>query len=209
MLITDPACPAARRDAYKQAWLNIRFAMLSAPGPALLVSAIDETASAAALAANLAILAAQEGERVILVDADPHEPSVESLFTISTRPGFSTLIRHEGADVESALQELDLPGAASLRLVGAGDEGGVPGGLGRARALGEVLTRLKNGADRLILIGTPVLTHVDSMDLCPLVDGVVVTMTPGKTHREDAARARQVLDRVHAPLLGVVLTQST
>jgi Mrp family chromosome partitioning ATPase len=110
--------------------------------------------------------------------------------------------------VESALQDVDLPGASSLRLLGAGDEGGVPGGLGRAHALSLVLAQLKHGADRLLLIGTPVLTHVDSMDLCPHVDGVVITMTPGKTHREDAARARQVLDRVHAPLLGVVLTQN-
>jgi Mrp family chromosome partitioning ATPase len=37
------------------------------------------------------------------------------------------------------------------------------------------------------------------------VDGVVLAVAPGKTHRMDAARAREVLDRVHAPLLGVIL----
>jgi Mrp family chromosome partitioning ATPase len=58
-------------------------------------------------------------------------------------------------------------------------------------------------------VGAPILTHTDSMDLCPLVDGVIVTVSPGKTHREDARKARQILDRVHAPLLGVVLTASS
>jgi Mrp family chromosome partitioning ATPase len=89
----------------------------------------------------------------------------------------------------------------------AGTAGGVPGGIGHARGLGELLLRLKNSADRVILIGAPILTHVDSMALCPLVDGVVLTVTPGKTHRLDARRAREILDRVGTPLLGVVLTR--
>jgi Mrp family chromosome partitioning ATPase len=204
LLITDSACPPDQRQAYQQTYLSTRFALLGAAGNTLLVSALDGSATAAPLAANMAILAAQEGESVLLVDADPFTAPLSSLFTLVKSTGFVNLIRQEGADVAGAIQETLI---ANLRLVAAGEGGGIPGGLGRARALREVLLRLKNAADRLILIGTPILTHVDSLDLCPLVDGVVVTMTPGKTHREDAARARQVLDRAQAPLLGVVLTR--
>jgi protein-tyrosine kinase len=203
VLVIDPTCPAAVREAYSQTFLSVRFALLGRPGGSVLVSAVDSTAAAAPLAANLAILAAQEGERVVLIDADPHSPTLDNLFTLSTRPGFSSLIRHDGADVAAAVQETDVP---KLWLVGAGDEGGYPGGIGRAPALAEVVRRLKAGVERLILIGAPILSHVDSMDLCPHVDGVVLAVAPGKTHRLDAARAREVLDRVHAPLLGVVLT---
>lgn len=204
LLVTDPTCPSAVQEAYRQTFLNVRFAMLGMPGTTLLISSINSTTSAAPLAANLALLAAQDGEHVVLVDADPHGHSLETLFSLSTRPGFSSLIRHEGTEVGSAIQETELP---KLRLVGAGDGGGFPGGIGRAPALVEVLRKLKSSAERLILIGAPVLSHVDTMDLCPHVDGVVLTVTPGKTHRLDAARAREVLDRVHAPVLGVVLTQ--
>lgn len=205
VLVSDPSCPAAVRDAYRQTFLNVRFALLDKPGGTVLVSAVDSTAAAAPLAANLAILAAQEGERVVLIDADPHNSTLDALFTLSTRPGFSSLIRHDGADVAAAVQETEI---AKLWLVGAGDAGGFPGGIGRAPALAEVVRRLKGGVDRVILIGAPILSHVDTMDLCPFVDGVVLTVMPGKTHRMDAARAREVLDRVRAPLLGVVLTRT-
>src|SRR5579864_5275077 len=108
MLITDLNCPAAVQEAYKQTYLNVRFAMLGATGGTLLVSAIDNTATAAPLAANLAIRCAQEGERVVLIDADPYTPSLDSLFALSTQSGFSTVIRHEGVDVTSALHEVEI-----------------------------------------------------------------------------------------------------
>ncbi len=210
-LVTDAECDKLVVEAYKQAFLNMRFAMLSLPGTTLLISAVDDTTTAAPLAANFAILAAQEGERVVLVDADPHTPSLDALFKLTAATGFSSVIRQEGADLAGALQEVDLGSTQplDLRVLRAGDAGGVPGGVGRARGLHELILRLKNDADRLILVGAPILTHIDSMDLCPLVDGVIVTVSPGKTHREDAGKARQILDRVHAPLLGVVLTASS
>jgi Mrp family chromosome partitioning ATPase len=207
LLITDSSCPPSIRDAYKETFLSIRFAQLSGTGPTLLLSAVDGSASAAALAANLAILAAQEQERVILVDADPYAPTLDSLFDLGPSDGFTNLIRNEGPDVAAVLHVV--AAQPTLRVMSAGTAGGVPGGIGHARGLAELLIRLKNAADRVILIGAPILTHVDSMALCPLVDGVVVTVTPGKTHRLDARRAREILDRVGSPLLGVVLTQNT
>ena len=208
-LVTDTDCPPERVGAYRQAFLNTRFAMLNLGGTSLLISAVDGTADAAASAANFAILAAQEGERVILVDADLHSPTLDRQFNIAGSPGVSELIRRTDVDAVGALQPIDL-GTASrldLRVLGAGRGGGIPGGIGRAPGLRSLIEGLKAAADRLIVIGTPILTHVDSMDLSSLVDGVVVIVTPGYTHREDAAKARQVLDRVQAPVLGVVLTK--
>ncbi|HVA88824.1 MAG TPA: hypothetical protein VNL71_03190 [Chloroflexota bacterium] len=207
-LASEPGCPKEVAEAYRQAFLATRFAMLHLPGTSLLVSAVDDSTTAAPLAANFALLAAMEGERVVLVDADPHTPTLGHLFSLTPALGFSELVRHEGADALGSLQPIDLGSSqpVDLRVLGAGNAGGIPGGVGRAIGLRELLLRLKNDADRVILVGTPILTHVDSMDLCSLVDGLVVTMSPGRTHREDAARARQVLDRVSAPLLGVVLT---
>jgi Mrp family chromosome partitioning ATPase len=206
-LVTDAGCPPEQVGAYRQAFLNTRFAMLNLGGTSLLISAVDGTAGAATPAANFAILAAQEGERVILVDGDLHAPTLDRQFNIAGSPGVSELIRRTDVDAVSALQPVDLGTAArlDLRVLGAGQAGGIPGGIGRAPGLRSLIESLKAAADRLIVIGTPILTHVDSMDLSGLVDGVVVVLTPGYTHREDAAKARQVLDRVQAPVIGVVL----
>ena len=209
-LASDPECPKEVAAAYREAFLSTRFAMLNYPGTSLLISAVDDSTTAAPLAANFALLAAMEGERVILVDADAHTPTLGRLFSLTPALGFSELTRHEGIDALGSLQPIDLGSSqpVDLRVLGAGNAGGMPGGIGRAPGLSELLLRLKNDSDRVILVGTPVLTHVDTMDLCSLVDGLVVTMSPDRTHREDAARARQVLDRVSAPLLGVILTSA-
>jgi len=203
LLVSDPACPPALRAAYAQTWLNVRYALLGSAGRTLLVCAADNTADAAPLAANLAILAAEEGEHTLLVDADPHTPSLAGLFNLNAGAGFASLVRQDSANVASMIQESAVP---NLSLLGGGDSVGIPGGIGRAPGLGEVMMRLKSSADRLVLIGSPILTQIDSLDLCPLVDGVLVAVHPGRTHREDAGRAKELLARVRAPLLGVVLT---
>ena len=203
LLVSDPACPPALRAAYAQTWLNVRYALLGSAGRTLLVCAVNDTADAAPLAANLAILAAEEGERTLLVDADLHTPSLAGLFELEDGAGFAGLIRQEGANLSAATRESAVP---NLSLLGGGDKSGIPGGIGRAPGLREVMMRLKNSADRLVLVSSPLLTQIDSLDLCPLVDGVLVAVHPGRTHREDAGRAKELLARVQAPLLGVVLT---
>jgi len=203
ILVSDPACPPALRAAYAQTWLNVRYALLGSAGRTLLVCAVNDTADAAPLAANLAILAAEEGERTLLVDADLHTPSLAGLFELEDGAGFAGLVRQEGANLSATTRESDVP---NLSLLGGGDKLGIPGGIGRSPGLREVMMRLKNSADRLVLVSSPLLTQIDSLDLCPLVDGVLVAVHPGRTHREDAGRAKELLARVQAPLLGVVLT---
>jgi Mrp family chromosome partitioning ATPase len=204
LLVVEAGFPAAARAAYEEAFLNLKFALLTAPGSTVLVAPIDASTSAAALAANLAILSAQENETTILVDADYYTPTLGTLFALAPSAGFRDLIQSETPDIAPCLNAAaDVPG---LYLMAAGAGAPLPGGVGRARQTREVLAQCKNSADRVIVIGIPLLERVDSLDLCQFVDGVVVTVSPGKTHRQKAARARLLLDRVKAPLLGVVLT---
>lgn len=209
LLVIDPSFPAATRAAYEQTLLNVRYALLGDGGNTLLISAVDPATAAAPLAANLALLAAQDGEDVLLIDGDLHRPSLDGLFAVEQRPGFATAVRQDTADAAAALQTIDIANLRGrLRVLPAGDGGGIPGGIGRARGLGEAMLRLKNSAERVVLIGAPLLAQVDSLDLCPYVNGVVAVARSGATHREDAARARDLLARVNAPFLGVVLTEA-
>jgi Mrp family chromosome partitioning ATPase len=204
LLVTDPTCSDVVREAYAQTLLNVRFALYGAAGNTLLVASVDGTSNAAVVATNLAVLAAQEGERVVLVDTNAAAPSLGSLFTLAEAPGFTSLIRQEGMNPAASLQQVDVP---NLYVLGVEQGKLIPGGLRRAPGLDEVLLRLKNVSDRVILIGAPILTQVDSLDLCQNVDGVLVTVCPDRTHREDAGRARAILERAHAPVLGVVLSK--
>ena len=203
VLVTDPACTPPVRDAYAQTLLNLRYALYGSGGTSVLVSAVDDTSNAAIVAANLAILAAQEGERVVLVDTDPRHGSLSSLFDLAEVPGFTSLIRQEGMNPTASLQQVDVP---NLYLLGVEKGRLIPGGLARADGLPGVLTRLKHISDRLFLIGAPILGSIDSLDLCAHVDGVLITIGQDRTHRDDVGRARTILKRAHASVIGVVLT---
>ncbi len=203
-LVSESACPDSLRKAYDQAFLNVKYELMTAEGTSILVCAIDASASACAVAANLAILAAKDGESVVLIDGDPHTPSLESLFSLTAPLGFKNLVQDESPDFVAALNAVpDVPG---LHLIGAGTAAPIAGGIGRAKHLHEVLLQLKKSVDRVIIIGAPILEQIDGLDLAKLVDGVIIAVAPGKTHRLDAARARELLDRVKAPVTGVLLT---
>lgn len=203
-LVSESACPDVLRKAYEQAFLNVKYGLMTAAGTSILVSAIDASASACAVAVNLAILAAKDGESVVLIDGNPRTPSLESLFSLTAPLGFKNLVQDESPDFVGALNAVpDVPG---LHLIGAGSAAPIPGGIGRAKHLHEVLQQSEKSVDRVIIIGAPILEQIDGLDLARLVDGVIIAVTPGRTHRLDARRARDLLDRVKAPVLGVVLT---
>lgn len=203
-LISNSECPDELRKAYEQAFLNVKYELMTATGSSIMVCAIDGSASACAVGVNLAILAARDGESVVLIDGDPHTPSLGSLFSLTAPLGFKNLVQEESPDFVGALNAV--PEVPGLHLIGAGSAAPIPGGIGRAPHLHDVLLRLKKSVDRVIIIGAPLLEQVDGLDLAKLVDGVIIAVMPGRTHRLDAARARELLDRVKAPVLGVVLT---
>ena len=138
----------------------------------------------------------------MLVDANPYAPSLQALFALSKHAGFADLLRGETIEAHGQL----VAAVPNLQVIGAG-EGQLPVGRQYRAAVAGVLAPLKDGADQLILIGPPLMTRADSLELCHFVDGVIVTLVLGVTSRVDAARARDLLARVRAPLLGAVLTR--
>ena len=71
--------------------------------------------------------------------------------------------------------------------------------------LADTIFRLKGRTDRLILVGSPLLSYTESLALCPYVDGLFVVVSTYKARRAALARARALLARVNAPLVGAVI----
>ena len=124
-LLTDFAHTTMYSEALRTLYANIRFQWEnSAERPACAHSLLIPTPSAygdyAAVAANLAIVAAQSGSAAILVDADLRTPSYQQRFGLEKTTGLSDLLLDESLTPEkiaAALQSTFIPG---LRLLGAG-----------------------------------------------------------------------------------------
>src|SRR5689334_4578664 len=87
LLITALACPSSVVEAYHTLFTNADLALGPNAGRMIAVAAIDDTADAATVAANLALVAAQGGDRTLLIDANVQQPTLAGLFGVKETPG--------------------------------------------------------------------------------------------------------------------------
>ncbi len=204
LLVSSPECPSAVVEAYHTLFTNVELAMGAANDRVLAVAGVDASANAALVAANLALVGAESGERTLLVDADMEAPALDALFGANPGPGLVQLLRGEQGDLRDLAQPTTLP-TLGVIAAGAAAAGTRHHRLDRLGDLSAAVLRLKNAADRVVIVAAPVLSAPDAQRLAASVDGMLLVIAPGRTSREDAARARALLERAQAPLLGVAI----
>jgi non-specific protein-tyrosine kinase len=99
-------------------------------------------------------------------------------------------------------------GVANLRLLPSGPALTNPVDLLNAPRFAALLAQLQAGADVLIIDAPPVLAVADAAVLSRKVDGVLLVFRAGRTKRDQAAKARALLAKANANLLGAVLTNA-
>ena len=100
------------------------------------------------------------------------------------------------------LQGTDIPG---LRVLTSGPAVAVPSDLLASHAMSELLSRLLDEADVVLLDAPPVTVATDAAELATQVDGVLLIVAAGQTKRDDAQHAKEVLAQVGARVVGVAL----
>lgn len=201
------------RSATAEAWQSLRTNLeFSGLDPALrasgeggrslqtlLLATPDASADKSAAIANLAVVMAQAGDRVVIVDGDLRKPAQHEIFGASNARGLSTLLAEGGAP---ALLKTSVD---NLSLLPAGPAPANPVAILSNKRLASLLSDLRTSADWVLIDAPPVLAVTDAALWASLVDGVVLLLNAGATKRDHAQRARTVLEKVHANILGAVL----
>jgi non-specific protein-tyrosine kinase len=155
-------------------------------------------------AANLAIVLAESGRRVILVDADMHRPSQMKLFGVSGRNGVSTLLLDSTASAAAMLRSTWLP---NLSVLPAGVTPADPSLLLSSKRVDDLLAQLHELADLVVIDTPPLLAQPDAALLATRADGVLLVVDATKSRGRQAARAVEMLHESGAVVLGVVLNR--
>ncbi|MEZ4862208.1 MAG: CpsD/CapB family tyrosine-protein kinase [Caldilineaceae bacterium] len=195
--LRDPHSPAA--EAYQSLRTNVEFSSLEQPVRTLLVTGVDAGVEKSVALANLAVVMAQAGDRVILVDGDLRRPMQHEIFGLQNQAGLSTWFEQGGA---APLQQTEVE---RLQLLPAGPTTGSPVALLSQRRLEEALNELSQQADYILCDAPPVLAVTDAALWAAKVDGVLLLINAGGTKRDQAQRARSILEKVHARIIGAVL----
>jgi capsular exopolysaccharide synthesis family protein len=200
---TDPRSPAA--EAYRTLRTNLTFAALDKPIETLVVTSAAPDEGKSIVLANLAVTMAQGERRTILVDADLRRPGLHEIFGIANDRGLTTMIVEERALDDPPLIDI---GVDNLYLVPSGPLPPNPADILGSYKMERVIAALKAQADIVLFDAPPVVAVTDAAVLGTKVDGLLLVVCAGRTRREHAQRARELLERVHVRVIGAVLNDA-
>ncbi|MDO8671987.1 MAG: CpsD/CapB family tyrosine-protein kinase [Dehalococcoidia bacterium] len=196
---SNPRSPIA--EAYRQLRTNIQFSSLDKTLRSLLVTSTSPEEGKSTTLANLAVAIAQTGSRVILVDCDLRRPTIHSIFGLGNAAGLTSVV----LDPASRHLPLQDSGIENLQILSSGPLPPNPSELLGSRRMGEVIDLLESEADMVLFDSPPIIAVTDAAILATRVDGVILVINAGKTKRELARKAKALLEKVNANILGVVL----
>ena len=203
--ISEPRHEAV--EAYRGLRTNIQFLGLDRT-----ISVVQVTSSLAGegkttTSTNLAVVLAQAGLRVALVDADLRRPRVHEVFGIPQSPGFTDVLL--GADAKLVVNHVDIEGGNRLSVYASGTVPSNPSEMLSSRRAHQLLNEMGGHYDYVIVDSAPVLPVSDSVALSGAVDGVIVVAHAGRVTDDNIVETVARLDRISAPILGLVLNQAT
>ena len=198
-LVTLTAPRSAAAEAYQSLRTNIEFSSLGRDLKSLLVTCPDTETTKSEALANLAVVMADAGDRVIVVDGDLRRPLQHDIFGVRGDAGLTNWLQDGGVP---AVADTQIP---HLRVLPAGPLPPNPVALLSHKRLAELLQSLTGEADYVLVDAPPVLAVTDAALWASQVDGTLLAVTAGRTKREQAQRAKEVLEKVQSNIVGAVL----
>jgi capsular exopolysaccharide synthesis family protein len=180
---------------------NLLFMSPDKPFRTVVVSSASPSEGKSTTLINLGVAMAQTGTRVLLMDTDMRRPRLHLAFGVPDDVGVSSLVVGEGS-LERAVKSTEVP---NLFLLPCGPLPPNPAELLHTRAFSELLSKLKERYDCILLDSPPLGPVSDALVLAKQADGILLVLKAGGTHREQAKRAIRSLRDVKARIIGALL----
>ncbi|MGG3640554.1 CpsD/CapB family tyrosine-protein kinase [Bacillus gobiensis] len=197
--LTNPKSPTS--EQYRTIRTNIEFSSVDRHVRSIIVTSAGPGEGKSTTVANLAVAFAQQGKKVLLVDADLRKPTVQYTFRVDNLDGLTSVLMKQ-TTLERAVQKSEVE---TLDLLTSGPIPPNPAELLSSRAMEETLTETYKAYDYVIFDTPPILAVADAQILGNQVDGSVLVISSGKTDKDMALKAKEALASTKSKLIGAVL----
>jgi len=199
----DPKSPIS--EAFRTLRTNIKFSNLDKPIKTLLITSPIPEAGKSSVSINLALTMAQDKYKVVLVDTDLRKPTIHKIFQQDNKTGLTNILVEDKKLKEVMRRVTDVD--PNLYFIPSGPIPPNPSELLGSNRMKELIKELQEQADFVIFDSPPVIAVTDALVLATQVDGVVLILNFGEVPREAAKRTKELLEKVKANILGVVLNK--
>jgi succinoglycan biosynthesis transport protein ExoP len=206
-------------EGFRSLRTNIQFATMDQPVGSMLFTSAGLGEGKTTTIINLAITMAQDGKRVLLVDADLRRPIIHARLGLPREPGLSDALIGDRRWTESVRTVTDLmlgtlgidrvihiPGLDNLHVLTSGAIPQNPAEFLNSPKAAAILAEMKKEYDLVLFDTPPILPIADAVMMSSRVDGVVLVYQVGRIGRNALRRAKFLLEHAQARVLGVVLT---
>jgi Mrp family chromosome partitioning ATPase len=206
-------------EGYRSLKVNLQFACMDQKVNSLAFASAGLGEGKTTTVINLAITIAQDGRRVLIVDADLRKPAVNTRLGLKREPGLSEVLvgNAKWQEVVQTAPDLMLgklgfdqilsaPGVDNLSVITSGHPPENPSEFFNSQRIVDLIAELEENYDLVIFDCPPILPVADAVLIGPKVDGVVLVYQVGKIGRTPLQRAKALLENAQAHIIGVVLS---
>lgn len=200
MLIVETQPKSISAEKYRVLRTNIQYSSIDKEIRRIVITSAEPGEGKSTTAGNTALAFAQDGKKVILIDCDLRKPSVHKKFRISNTLGLSDVMLNKDK-LNEAIQERN----ENLDILTAGKLPPNPSELLGSITMDKLLEHLEGKYDVIIMDSPPLHAVTDAQILSKKSDGLVLVIRAEKTKKDSVIAAKELLQKVNAPILGLVL----
>lgn len=201
-LVTQWRPQSQMAEAYRALRTSLLLTSLGAPPKVILVTSALPQEGKTTTSINTAIVLAQKGTRVLLIDADLRRPTIHKTLGMGPKTGLSNVLTGNATLQQTMVRSTILP---SLWVLPAGTPPPNPAELLASTNMRDVLAKLREQYDHIVVDTPPTLSVTDAVVMSTRADAVVLVIRCGQTTKQALRRARDILVQVNARVSGVLL----
>lgn len=200
-LITSTDPKSFFSEQYRSIRTNIQYSSVDKELKTIVVTSSGPEDGKSTTVANLAVVFAQQGLKVLLIDSDLRKPTVHYTFNVVNTKGLTNVLTRQ-ATLEEVVQETM---EENLSILTSGPIPPNPAELLSSNTMEEVVKKASKTFDIVLFDSPPLLSVTDGQILASKCDGTILVVNSGKTEIEQLIKAKDLLKSVNSHLLGAIL----